>query len=127
MQMFKYNIAGFLHWGYNFYNNQYSGDPINPYYDLSSDCAFPGGDAFSVYPENDGTALESTRLIVFYEALQDIKAMKLAASLTSHETVVKCIEDAFGTEITFDTCAKTGEAMLRVRGAVNELIKANLG
>ena len=126
MQMFKYNIAGFLHWGYNFYNNQYSGDPVNPYYDVTCDNAFPGGDAFSVYPENDGTALESPRLIVFYEALQDIKAMKLAASLTSHEVVVECIEDAFGGEITFDTCTKTGEAMLRIREAVNGLIKANL-
>ena len=126
MQMFKYNIAGFLHWGYNFYNNQYSGDPVNPYYDVTCDNAFPGGDAFSVYPENDGTALESPRLIVFFEALQDIKAMKLAASLTSHETVVECIEDAFGGEITFDTCTKTGDAMLRIREAVNGLIKANL-
>ena len=126
MQMFKYNIAGFLHWGYNFYNNQYSGDPINPYCDVTAANAVPGGDAFSVYPENDGTALESPRLIVFYEALQDIKAMKLAASLTSHAAVVECIENAFGKEVTFDTCAKSGEAMLRVREAVNGLIKANL-
>ncbi len=123
MQMYKYGIAGFLQWGYNFYNNQYSGDPINPYYEQSCDYAFPGGDAFSVYPESDGTALESPRLVVFFEALQDIKAMKLAARLTSHETVVKAMETAFGREITFDTCAKNAETMLRVREAVNGIIK----
>ncbi len=123
MQMYKYNIAGFLQWGYNFYNNQFSGDPINPFYEQSADYAFQGGDAFSVYPAMDGTALESPRLAVFYEALQDIKAMKLAESLTSHDTVVAAIENALGKEITFDTCAKSSESMHRIREAVNTIIK----
>ena len=123
MQMYKYNIVGFLHWGYNFYNNQYSGDPINPYCEQSADFAFAGGDAFSVYPEIDGTALESPRLVVFYEALQDIKAMKLAEKYTSHEEVVKVIEDVFGGEITFDKCAMSADVMLAVREAVNAIIK----
>ena len=123
MQMYKYNIAGFLHWGYNFYNNQYSGDPVNPYYEQSCDYAFPGGDPFSVYPAMDGTALESPRLVVFYEALQDIKAMKLAESLTSHEAVVAAMESALGKNMTFDTCAKSSESMLRIREAVNNIIK----
>ena len=126
MQMYKYNIAGFLQWGYNFYNNQFSGDPINPFYEQSADYAFQGGDAFSVYPAMDGTALESPRLVVFYEALQDIKAMKLAEKLTSHDTVVKAIEDAYGAEITFDTCAKTSETMHRIREKVNKIIKQNI-
>lgn len=123
MQMYKYNIAGFLHWGYNFYNNQYSGDPINPYYEQSCDFSFPGGDPFSVYPNMDGTALESTRLVVFYEALQDIKAMKLAEKYTSHETVVAAIENALGKVLTFDTCAKSSESMHRIRESVNAIIK----
>ena len=126
MQMYKYNIAGFLHWGYNFYNNQYSGDPINPYYEQSCDFAFPGGDAFSVYPNADGTALESPRLAVFYEALEDVKAMKLAESLTSRSEVVCAIEDVFGEEITFATCARSSPAMLAIRQRVNEIIKNNI-
>ena len=126
MQIYKYNIEGFLQWGYNFYNNQYSADPINPYYEQSCDFAFPGGDPFSVYPETDGTALESPRLVVFNEGLQDIKAMKLAESLTSHETVVEAIENALGTELTFETCAKSSEAMLRIRESVNNIIKNNI-
>ena len=123
MQIYKYNIAGFLQWGYNFYNNQFSGDPINPFYEQSCDYAFPGGDPFSVYPAMDGTALESPRLVVFYEGLQDIKAMKLAEKFTSHQTVVAAIENALGTELTFDTCAKSSEAMHRIREAVNAIIK----
>ena len=123
MQMYKYDIKGFLHWGYNFYNNQYSGDPINPYVDCSADFVFPAGDAFLVYPECDGTALESIRMAIFYEALQDIKAMKLAESLTSHATVVEAIEGVFGQSITFDTCTKSSEMMLAIREAVNGIIK----
>ena len=74
----------------------------------------------------DGTALESTRLVVFYEALQDIKAMKLAESLTSHQTVVEAIEKVLGKELTFETCAKSSETMLTIREAVNTIIKNNL-
>ena len=126
MQMYKHNIHGFLQWGYNFYNNQFSGDPINPYYEQSADYAFQGGDAFSVYPAMDGTALESPRLAVFYEGLQDIKAMKLAESLTSHDEVVKAMEDAFGRSIEFNACAKSSYEMLRVREAVNSIIKKSI-
>jgi hypothetical protein len=123
MQLYKYDIKGFLHWGYNFYNNQYSGDAINPYVEQSADMVFPAGDAFSVYPAGDGTALESIRLVVFHEALQDIKAMKLAESLTSHEQVVAAIETALGCELTFRTCAKSSDTMLRIRETVNQIIK----
>lgn len=126
MQIYKYNVKGFLHWGYNFYNNQYSVNPINPYSEPCADFVFPAGDAFSVYPEFDGTALESIRLISFYEGLQDIKAMKLAESLTSHDEVVKAIEDVLGKELTFETCAKSSEVMLGIRQAVNEIIKNNI-
>ena len=78
MQMYKHSIVGFLHWGYNFYNTQHSHSPIDPYRDTSGDGWVPAGDCFSVYPAPDGTAYETMRIIVFYEALQDIKAMKLA-------------------------------------------------
>ena len=122
MQMYVHNIAGFLHWGYNFYSNQYSGDPINPYYEQSADHAFPGGDAFSVYPAMDGTALESPRFLVFFEGLQDIRAMRLLEGYIGREATVALVKDAFGGEITFRTCAKDGATVLRVREAVNAAI-----
>jgi len=122
MQMYKYNIVGFLHWGYNFYNNQFSDSPINPYLETSCDFAFPAGDAYSVYPGANGICLESTRQKVFFEALQDIRAMKLCESLYSHDEVVAAIEDVFGKEIRFDTCARSADTMLRIREKVNEMI-----
>ena len=123
MQMFKYNIKGFLQWGYNFYNNQFSVDPIDPYNDTSAGACFPSGDAFSVYPAIGGYALESLRAVVFYEALQDIKAMKLCEKYYGHEATVAAIESVFGKELTFNTCAKTSERMLAVREKINEMIK----
>ena len=122
MQLYKYNIKGFLHWGYNYYTNRASGDAITPYLDLGGEDWVPAGDTFIVYPAQDGTPLESIRAITMDEAMQDIRAMKLAEALTSHEAVVKAMENALGREITFDRCAESSEEMQRVREAVNEII-----
>ncbi len=126
MQMFKYNIVGFLQWGYNFYNNQYSMAPINPFLDASGGNWVPAGDTYSVYPGLDGKPHPSLRLLVFEEALADMRAMQLAESLTSHETVVAAIEGVFGKEITFKTCAYDAQTLLDIRAKVNEIIKNHL-
>lgn len=126
MQMYKYDIVGFLHWGFNFYNTQYSYTSLNPYVDLCGDGWVPAGDTCSVYPASDGTALESLRIVVFHDALQDMRAMQLAESLCGKERVVEAIEKAFGKEIAFKVCARSADEMLAVREAVNELIKNNI-
>ena len=126
MQLYKFDIEGFLQWGYNFYNNQHSVDLINPYLDCGANLVFTAGDAFSVYPAIDGTALESARIIVFHEALQDRKAMKLCEKYYGKERVVKEIEDVLGDELTFERCALSSHEMLHVRERINQLIKAVL-
>ena len=124
MQMYKYNIEGFLQWGYNFYNNQFSDTPINPYLVTDCDGSFPAGDAYSVYPAGNGEALESIRIIAFHEGLTDIKAMKLCEALYGHDAVVAAIEEVFGVTVTFETCTKSAEMMLAIRAKINEMIKA---
>ncbi len=126
MQMYKFNIAGFLHWGYNFYNNQYSENPVNPYLVNDCDFGFPAGDSYSVYPGPGGECLESMRIKVFYEALQDMKAMKLCEKYYSHDEVVAAMEEVFGTEIRFDKCTKSSETMLAIREKVNSMIKVKV-
>ncbi|MBR4073177.1 MAG: DUF4091 domain-containing protein, partial [Clostridia bacterium] len=81
VQFYKFNIAGFLHWGYNFYYNRHSKELINPYLITDADYFGASGDPFAVYPANDGTAYESLRLVVFYDALQDLRRLKLLESL----------------------------------------------
>lgn len=126
MQMYKFDIVGFLHWGYNFYNTYRSYQVIDPYGDSCGNDWVPAGDTYSVYPGVDGEALESLRIIVFHDALQDISAMRLAESFVGKEKVVEAIENAFGGEIRFDRCATSTEQMLSVRNAVNEIIKKNI-
>ena len=123
MQMYKFNIVGFLQWGYNFYNNLHSQNAINPFTDTSSGYTFPAGDAFSVYPACDGTAMESIRILSFYEALQDVRAMKLAEQYYGKDAVVAEIEALFGKELRFDRCAHDAATMLRIRERINEMIK----
>ena len=125
-QLFKFDIAGFLQWGYNFYNNQNSVDPINPYMDCTSGYAFPGGDPFSVYPAPNGEAYESARLVVFAEALTDLKAMKLLSALIGKNETVKALEEALGFEIRFDKCLNDATAITALRERVNALIKENI-
>ena len=122
MQMYKYDIAGFLQWGYNFYNNMHSVDTVNPFADACGEYWVPAGDTYSVYPAQDGTAYESTRIIVFHEALQDVRAMKLCESFYGKERVVAEMEAVFGQEIKFDRCAKSSDIMLAIRARVDELI-----
>ena len=126
MQLYKYNIFGFLHWGFNYYNNRASGDAINPFLDLGGEDWVPAGDTFIVYPGADGEPLESIRAITMDEVMQDVRAMRLAESYTSHDEVVRAMEEALGREITFAVCARTADEMLRVREAVNSLIAKHL-
>ena len=126
MQFYKYDIAGFLHWGYNHYSNRFSVNPINPYADVSGEFWVPAGDTHSVYPAQDGTALESIRFLSFFEALQDMRAMKLASRLCGKEAVVAAMEEVFGGEIRFDRCVKDSATMLGIRARVNGMIKNSI-
>ena len=124
MQMYKYNIVGFLHWGFNFYNTRGSLAPVNPLIDTSGDRWVPAGDTALVYPGFKGMPLESIRLLVFAEGLQDMRAMQLCESYYSHEKTVAAIEEALGHAADFDKSALTPSEILAVRERINAMIKA---
>lgn len=121
-QMFKYDMKGFLQWGYNFYYAQLSKYSIDPYVITDADGAFQSGDAFSVYPYKDGTA-ESLRLVVFNDALQDIRAMELLASKIGRNAVVEILEKEADMTIEFDKYPKSASYILNRRQKINEKIK----
>ena len=126
MQLYKYNIAGFLHWGYNYYNNRGSGDAINPYCDLSGESWVPAGDTFMVYPGFGGEPELSVRIFQIADALSDVSAMRLCERYYSHDEIVKRMEATLGDEITFNRCARSSEEMLAVRECVNAMIEEAL-
>lgn len=123
IQMYKYRIKGFLHWGYNFYNTQGSVKKINPYIVTDAGEAFPSGDPFLVYPAADGTAIESIRLMVLSQALYDLRALQLLEDLTGREYVMKLVEEELQTPLTFTAYPKSEDYILDLRSKVNQEIK----
>lgn len=100
-QMYLYNIKGFLQWGYNFYYTRLSKSfELDPYEDTSAGYGFPSGDAFSVYPVDDG-AIPSIRQKVFRDAIDDIRLLSLAEERLGRETVEKIVKAHAEMEMTF--------------------------
>ena len=122
LQMFRYDIKGFLHWGYNFYNNQYSVAPIDPYRTTDGEFFAPSGDTFSVYPAPDGTAYETIHLAVFTQALRDMRALEELSRKIGREDVYKMIDSKAGFLITFSEYPKNDEFILELREQVNDLL-----
>lgn len=121
-QMFKFDCKGFLHWGYNYFYSILSKGVINPFQNVDSGGAFPAGDAFSVYPYGD-EVVESLRLKVFKDAIQDYTAMNLLASYKGKDFVVNLIEEVAGQEIRFDSYPYFGNYILTYREKINEELK----
>ncbi len=122
IQMYKYDIKGFLHWGYNFYNCRYSYNTVNPYLDTTGDYFAPSGDCFLVYPGEDGYPEESIRLKLMRDAFQDIRALKKCEELYGREYVLNLIDEGLDKPLTFLEYPKEAEYILNLREKVNAAI-----
>ncbi len=120
IQLYKYDIKGFLHWGYNFYYSRFSHHLINPYLTNDSEISFPAGDAFGVYPAKDG-AIPSLRIKVFKNALGDMMAFKLLEKYIGKEAVMKILEHEG--EIDFNSYPDSSQYIIDTREIVNSKIK----
>lgn len=125
MQMWKYRLRGFLHWGYNYYNTYHSLAGVDPYLDTEAGGAYPAGDAFLVYPGKDGKPEESIRLMSMHEAMQDAGALQLLESLVGREAT-RGILDSEGA-LTLTRYPRDGRQLLRIRNAINEEIARHAG
>ena len=125
MLLYKFDIEGFLHWGFNFYNSQGSTRPINPWFDTDCDGFAQAGDGFQVYPGRGGQPVDSIRLMLVQQALQDQRAMQLLESLSDRETVLKLIDE--GVEpITFSKYPHDDAYVLGLREKINREIEKRL-
>ncbi len=79
MQLYQNGASGFLHWGYNFYNTALSLRAVDPYFETDAGGSFQSGDAFIVYPGENG-ACGSLRLEAIRAGLQDYRALLLLQS-----------------------------------------------
>lgn len=121
-QFYKFHIAGFLHWGYNFYNNQDSYATINPFLCSDGEGFAPSGDTYSVYPGKDGKPWPSLRQAVFYDGLQDLRALKLCESLYGRDYTMALLEQDID-PITFKCYPHHSDYLLDLRQRLNAAIK----
>lgn len=124
-QLYKYNIAGFLHWGYNFWYTMTSQQLCDPY--ITTDVGrVPAGDAYSVYPAPNGTPFESIRIRSFYEALCDLRALKLCEKLWGVEAVLEAIDSIFSAPFDFKNYPSDGIYILALRHKINSMIEEKI-
>ena len=124
--LYCHDVEGFLHWGYNFYYAGLSRFPIDPYRCNDSDFFFPAGDAFLVYPGKNGEPEDSIRHEVFYEGLQDQRALQLLETKMGRAKLQKEL-DKLSPEgkMTISKYPKGEKDVLAVREKINRLLKAN--
>ena len=102
VQLYYFEIEGFLHWGYNFYNSCHSRTVLDPYGYPDGGYFTPAGDCFLVYPGTNGEAWESIRINALREAMDDIRALRLYEAKFGREAAKKLVLE--GTDGTFDFC-----------------------
>lgn len=124
--LYKYDTKGFLHWGHNFWHAQYSTHSIDPYTVTDAGGGFPSGDSFVVYPGEGGVPLNSLRHLVFADAFQDVRALKLLEALTSRDYVLKLIEKDLDIPLSFSTYPHEKGWLLNLRKEINNEIQKNL-
>ncbi len=120
LQLWYYDVKGFLQWAFNAHHTVLCGEFINPYKSTDNNKGFVGGTSYLVYPETDG-ATPSVRLIYFRDLMQDVRACTLLEALSGRDFVKSVIDEVipdFGIK-----CKVTREQMLRVRERINEEIE----
>ena len=122
MQLYRYNVEGLLHWGFNHCYGTLGSGCYDPF-------SYPGGwdlipgSGFVVYPSRDGRAIPSLRLKVLSEGLNDMRALQALEALTDRETVYALLDRLFGGKLTFNSCPESPEELLEIRRAINEEIE----
>lgn len=124
--LYKYDAEGFLQWGHNFWYSQYSKSAIDPFTVTDAGGSFPSGDSFSVYPDKNFKPLNSLRNLVFADALQDLRAMRLLEKLTSREYVLNLLEKGLDIPLSFKNYPHEQYWLLNLRNEINRSIRNNL-
>ncbi len=120
VQLYINKISGFLQWGYNFYNTALSDEAIDPYLITDGGGAFQSGDAFIVYPGENG-AYDSLRHEVFYDALQDVRMLCTLEEKIGRERVESLLEK-YGYKKGFRDYPHDEKTFFKMRDEVQRLI-----
>ena len=122
IMFYLYDIRLFLQWGFNFYFTQYSLGVVDPYRDTCAGNWTPAGDAFLVYPGPDGTPEDSLRNEVFFDGIQDLRALCALEKKIGRDAVIATIQSDVPYKITMERYPRTSEWLLSLRERVNALL-----
>jgi len=124
--LYRYDCEGFLQWGFNFWYSVLSKHPVDVYHDTSSEYAFPPGDAFMVYPGPDGKPVESIHHEVWFEGIQDLRALRLLENMIGRKKVIAMLDKLSPDgKMTMMEYPRGEEAVLALRKKINDFIKKN--
>ncbi|MBE6666343.1 MAG: DUF4091 domain-containing protein [Ruminococcaceae bacterium] len=115
VQLYLNHIEGFLHWGYNYYHNQYSYDYVDVLSCTDGDYFAPAGDSCLVYPGTDDTVWETMRLNAMREAMDDIRALTLAEEMLGREKTEALVQEGLSEPLTFFRYPKEASYLLDLR------------
>ena len=125
--MYHLNANGFLHWGFNFYYTRYSRYPLSPFGDTTCGHAFPGGDAFLVYPGKNGDPIDSIRHEVFFEGIQDMRLLQLLEKFYERKFLMRILDKfAQNKKMTVLDYPRNEKTLLKVREKLNSLLRQAL-
>lgn len=119
LQCYLHSVAGFLQWGYNFWNSQNSLVEINPWRTNDALGAFPAGDGFVVYPGERGP-YDSLRIELLSDGWQDYRIAMLAERYADKATIQKLLRSAGMKD--FDVYPHSERKYLRLRKQLVEII-----
>lgn len=112
--LYKYQIEGFLQWGFNFYFSWLSRYSVDPRLTTSADLVFPSGDPMLVYPGRD-TVYSSIRGQITYEAIQDMDLCLALEAKVGRQAVVELIDGLAGYDVRFDRYPLEGAYLEAIR------------
>lgn len=113
--LYYFDLKGFLQWGFNFYNTERSRKTINPFMVTDAGESFPSGDAFLVYPGENGEVWESIRGMVLKEAMTDYRYLQLLENQKNSQYVKNLIKEVAGMELSFTNYPHENEFFGRLR------------
>ncbi len=119
VQLYQTGVAGYLHWGFNFYNSWLSLEEVDPYASTTAGGRFPAGDSFVVYPTKDGVVY-SLRAELLKEGIQDYEALLTLEKLAGKKETKTLLQEFFIQGYT--DYPKDNETYRKFREKLNEKI-----
>ena len=124
VMFYLYDIVGFLQWGFNFYYSHQSKEMIDPYRDTCGKNWVPGGDPFIVYPGRDGQPEDSLRHELFYDAIQDLNALRALEKKIGRDAVITLIHEGLNYRISMTEYPHSTEWLMQLREKINRYLAA---